>query len=1265
MRPWVSMAPYHGAMASPGDMVLVPVMQLRFTHDQIRPAFRKGKHRGQPLYELVNDLFRGIVNPAVNLPPLEIYFHKGVWRSLNNRRLWALKAYMGLSGNFQLMVRAFISTCSPAAFRETNRTRSEGLAVEVTSEGLADGAQQEAFYNQTPDPCRFWQHGECFRGESCPYSHEDPAAASMPEDKIHLSAARRLLGKIYQKCCSRIAEIQRRESNENELEAMEQCIGSLSQVLDASCDFPSEPALALTPTEPPTRLERQGEVPVPPRAVGSVGAPAQFLDGDDRLACPTAPTPAPRKPPAPVTPVTPTCPPTWSPTVEMGIPPPPAIPPPQPQDLDLTERLSGFRTGDAFEAPNRATPAASSVAAQLFSMPAVVPDHTKMFDELGWTPAPQAHAPAPAAPAAKAASAASAGEARRWPATVTVDSSAPPTLSRSATAPVAKASRATMKEVVSRGATHAGGTAAGVAAVNAKLAPRPKPKPPPAAPPPVPAPAQRAGLQADVTGVLVKHLPSVLSQSQLLRALGEDGFDGQIDYCSLPEFQDSQGPRQAWLNFRRPSFAQELWHAWHGRRRFKHQEVALQVVQSPYQGLEENLKRCKMHQDEMPFVALDALTAAAAPPAERPGELAERGASSSASVKRDKRDGRSDPLDLHGEGPEGEGVGERFQGPRVKQKERIKQPTPKDGQKDPPLPLEDPVVDAADAADAAAPAPKGEAQARPKMPLRKAKGSCAKKDPEKAAAARPRRVEENFDRLLAEERSKHSCDLEGGQPVSDHCCLCGKPVANLKPALELSVCKAHYRMFQSEERFLATFVAARQKSDPKAPSNHLFHLSAYLNRGEESPFISDLYLGGGIAELSLLIRFLSARGHGLEERWHGLTAPFMSFILLDYAPFLAVAFADVLDVDCSRYPCILDIRARARSAMCRWSPSKRLSGLTGDALDQTVAEAVSASHDLRLPAEHMPLDAEIGLVSKRKKKKKLARTTAATATEAATVPPATDSQAQPAIPVIESTQETQETHEPHESDLNDEVPALCMAHHTWQWLTCSDVFKWAMASKKQARDYYRLSTCSCCEHVAPWSFLQDEDLAMDDVEGNPLESLGVLELPERGPAGDVPDAAAFTESEGHTLETAESEESDQSDCNSQISTADLPSAPKEKSAEPEGKADGGNPVDRGGAALAQIPEPQVVAAPPVTFKGVLRQLLQQLHGLQNLARQHPFWLHTTLSESFHLSACSKAHAALFEEAAALAVLRRQQQLRGEICDSTDPWEEDLSDSPMV
>ena len=44
--------------------IISPCKPPIFTHDKIRPIFRKGKHRGQPLYELVNDLFRGVVNPA-------------------------------------------------------------------------------------------------------------------------------------------------------------------------------------------------------------------------------------------------------------------------------------------------------------------------------------------------------------------------------------------------------------------------------------------------------------------------------------------------------------------------------------------------------------------------------------------------------------------------------------------------------------------------------------------------------------------------------------------------------------------------------------------------------------------------------------------------------------------------------------------------------------------------------------------------------------------------------------------------------------------------------------------------------------------------------------------------------------------------------------------------------------------------------------------------------------------------------------------------
>lgn len=42
---------------------------------------------------------------------------------------------------------------------------------------------------------------------------------------------------------------------------------------------------------------------------------------------------------------------------------------------------------------------------------------------------------------------------------------------------------------------------------------------------------------------------------------------------------------------------------------------------------------------------------------------------------------------------------------------------------------------------------------------------------------------------------------------------------------------------------------------------------AYLNRGEESPFISDLYLGGGLQELTLLIRPLEDEEE--DRGWRG------------------------------------------------------------------------------------------------------------------------------------------------------------------------------------------------------------------------------------------------------------------------------------------------------------------------------------------------------------------------------------------------------------
>lgn len=59
----------------------------------------------------------------------------------------------------------------------------------------------------------------------------------------------------------------------------------------------------------------------------------------------------------------------------------------------------------------------------------------------------------------------------------------------------------------------------------------------------------------DITGIVVKPLPSALSQADLLRALGEDGFDGQIAaslrsfgsvFCVLEDWEASEAT--GWLD---------------------------------------------------------------------------------------------------------------------------------------------------------------------------------------------------------------------------------------------------------------------------------------------------------------------------------------------------------------------------------------------------------------------------------------------------------------------------------------------------------------------------------------------------------------------------------------------------------------------------------------------------------------------------------------------------------------------------------------------
>lgn len=155
----------------PGQLSIMPVLHLRFTHDKIRPVFRAGQHSGHPIYELVNDLVKGYIDPTVNLAPLEVYYFQGAWRSLNNRRLWALKAFMGLTGNFHLMVQVVVSTCSLSTFVEKNSTRNDGLSVEITGD---EAGLQESFKFDR-QLCKYYSsRGYCLRGSSCPFFHSLP-----------------------------------------------------------------------------------------------------------------------------------------------------------------------------------------------------------------------------------------------------------------------------------------------------------------------------------------------------------------------------------------------------------------------------------------------------------------------------------------------------------------------------------------------------------------------------------------------------------------------------------------------------------------------------------------------------------------------------------------------------------------------------------------------------------------------------------------------------------------------------------------------------------------------------------------------------------------------------------------------------------------------------------------------------------------------------------------------------------------------------------
>ena len=87
-------------------------------------------------------LCRDVDGTLQALPPLQVVFHEDAWRSLSNRRLWCLKAYMGLRGLPTLPVRVEVLGDLPDNFARKNSTK-DNLEAKATAHVQVDHAHRE------------------------------------------------------------------------------------------------------------------------------------------------------------------------------------------------------------------------------------------------------------------------------------------------------------------------------------------------------------------------------------------------------------------------------------------------------------------------------------------------------------------------------------------------------------------------------------------------------------------------------------------------------------------------------------------------------------------------------------------------------------------------------------------------------------------------------------------------------------------------------------------------------------------------------------------------------------------------------------------------------------------------------------------------------------------------------------------------------------------------------------------------------------------
>eukprot|EP00929_Paragymnodinium_shiwhaense_P003025 TRINITY_DN103403_c0_g1_i1.p1 TRINITY_DN103403_c0_g1~~TRINITY_DN103403_c0_g1_i1.p1 ORF type:complete len:1021 (+),score=109.16 TRINITY_DN103403_c0_g1_i1:71-3133(+) len=102
------------------------VSKLRYTQDGVRSRFRDGRK----VLDLTNEVVAGTITPLRQLEMLDIVWFDGWWRSLSNRRLYALKCACGQTGE-DIWVRVRVRAVD-GEFHQKNTSRNNGVTAFIS-----------------------------------------------------------------------------------------------------------------------------------------------------------------------------------------------------------------------------------------------------------------------------------------------------------------------------------------------------------------------------------------------------------------------------------------------------------------------------------------------------------------------------------------------------------------------------------------------------------------------------------------------------------------------------------------------------------------------------------------------------------------------------------------------------------------------------------------------------------------------------------------------------------------------------------------------------------------------------------------------------------------------------------------------------------------------------------------------------------------------------------------------------------------------------